>query len=249
MRIGRSRAGRGGFTLLELMVATALLAMLTLLLLTVLERTSRVWHRIEADLQSGREARAVFAGMEREVRSVFPPPGPGQFVLEDAVHGAFPSDRLFFLSLRPGAPAASGEPPQLCVVGYFVDWLPAESGQAGSFALFRYFKPAAETFRDHLENEAPIPSDVTPQTAGVELLAPHVRAFTIRAWRFDAAGRMGTFVPSPAAPLPDLLEIELLALDDDSAARLSSREEWEDPSRLPDAGTALQTVITISSLP
>lgn len=94
-----------GFTLLELLVAMALLGLLSLVLWGGLRFGTQVWRISGDDLEHGNKVRSVQAQLTRQITTAYP-----AFLRTDATHAvvAFDGgrDRLDFLTLDPMKPGS-----------------------------------------------------------------------------------------------------------------------------------------------
>lgn len=237
------------FTLTELLIAVALVSLLSLMLFSILDATSKLWKDNEARVDSYREARAALNFIARELSSAHVTDIPGQttFALNPDTTtvtqtniAADPewASRLFLLATLPADaqdPAANRS--DLCAVGYFLAFTRdatafnpnRESGgdaASSSYKLFRYFRSSDPTFQS-LTGASPDPLFTANPDVDAEIVAHNVTRFTVRAYNFDPAGGL-TEQPTPLNAPPDVLEISLTALNERDAAKLPDQSAWED---------------------
>lgn len=116
---------RKAFSLTEVLVATAVFALLLTLLLSITSGTSRIWQEGESQKARRQAARAVLDVMTRDLEAVQFPIVKGstnslEFLLNPAgASGLLNHDAIFWQAPVPGE-SVSGD---LQEVGYFVQWI------------------------------------------------------------------------------------------------------------------------------
>ncbi len=126
-----------GFTILELLVATAIFALLATLLLSMTSEASKLWQRAENQKARRQIARIIIETMSRDMESVaFPVVSGATNSLQLVVGSATGTTNLnpnaaFWQATASGTGPIGG----LAEVGYFVQWKDNRS------ALCRYYVP------------------------------------------------------------------------------------------------------------
>ncbi len=232
---------QSAFTLLELMVAMAVMSILLVLLLQMVDSATKLWRVNENRVDSYREARAALGIMARDLQNaVAGTTNANQFLVNT---DAFPlissiggvvantnsGSAVFFLSALPAKAQQSGSnKSDICQVGYFLALNRTGASTNQSLNLYRYFRSSDPTFQrlqagTNLFNNPP-PS---PNTADTELLARNVTGLTIRAFSITTNNALTNFSSSTNSPLPDLLEISVQAINQETAKKLdSSLSSW-----------------------
>jgi prepilin-type N-terminal cleavage/methylation domain-containing protein len=130
-----------GFTLIELMVATAVLSIMVLMLMEVLNRTSSAWTLGQAQTERRQSARSVADVMARELEPALMPldpldPGSLQFVLNStAMPASVCNPDTLFWQAPIAADRSRGD---VAEVGYFLKWDTAALGSPRPL-LCRFF--------------------------------------------------------------------------------------------------------------
>jgi type II secretory pathway component PulJ len=122
----------GAFSLLELLVATAVFLMLALILLSVAGSLSSYWQIGISHNERRASALAAFSRMARELRFAAAPINPAstnfQFVINPASVGA-----AYKLPQAAFWQAPAGSQGNMALVGYFVQWVNETNGLATNF--------------------------------------------------------------------------------------------------------------------
>jgi prepilin-type N-terminal cleavage/methylation domain-containing protein len=229
------------FTLLELMVAMAVMSILLVLLLQMVDSATKLWRVNENRVDSYREARAALGIMSRDLQNaVAGATNANQFLINTdafplissiggAVANTNTGSAVFFLTALPAKAQESGaNKSDICQVGYFLALNRTGASTNQSLNLYRYFRSSDPTFQrlqagTNLFNTPP-PS---PNTADTELLARNVTGLSIRAFSITTNNLLTNFTSSTNTPLPDLLEISVQAINQETAKRLdSSLSSW-----------------------
>jgi hypothetical protein len=145
-------------------------------------------------------------------------------------------DPLFFLTALPaGAQDPDTSKSSICAVGYFLGYNSTSlsgNSKEKSMNLYRYFKSSDDTYQV-LTNASPklVSKKLTTGRTGEEVLAKNVTHFNVKAFSFQptvplAPPKLVPFVQSAATPLPDMIEISIGAISNDSAKRLTSLNDW-----------------------
>ena len=238
-----SRFSCPGFSLLEVLVATAVLSILMVMLMGLVSSASALWRQSENRAEAFREARAALGIISRDLSSIFVGPQAtnhflfGQAAGEALARGGsvvFDGDRqaMFFLTLLPPAAQEEGSLSDICQVGYFLAFdrtaiSQALPGSQPSMNLYRYFLSSNQTFQRLSANGSVVfTNNLLPTDNSVELLARNVREFRIVPLVLSNGTYTTNFSPSPDRPLPDVLEISLSAVNQEAARRFPRREDW-----------------------
>lgn len=144
-------ARKRGFTLVEMLAATAVFIMMVTLLLSAVSQTSNAWQTAEAQKMRRERARSALDLISRDLQSAITPlPGknlthPTSFLMNP--ESGHPADTIFWRTLSPANRKAS----DITVVGYFVN---------DAKELCRYQTNASMTFT--LEEAAQAAANLKP---------------------------------------------------------------------------------------
>jgi prepilin-type N-terminal cleavage/methylation domain-containing protein len=291
----RTSRPRRGFSLVELLVAVAVLSTLMVLLFGFFDQATQAWQASERKIDAFREARAALYYIRRDLQSMVvndhipwvmyndpqaisdaPPPngfGPIRAGAPPVAHG----DTLFFISRQPLDAQEANSLSDLCAVGYYLRYSPdltvAEAGTGrirSTYKLHRYFRssnaaweqtgsPAvglkpflkalsAQRASDTAASLPPTPAHTfltnnqilfaaANPVSGDEVLARNVinlfiRAYTATHTQIATAGAVGE--------KPAYFEISLLALNNDTAAKLAQQADWHAPANVNDRSQLLR---------
>jgi prepilin-type N-terminal cleavage/methylation domain-containing protein len=242
------------FTLLELLVAMAVLAILVLMLMNMVDSATRLWRINENRVEGYREPRAALGIVARDLKTAMAGTNMQFFRLNDA--GYVPAgatvgtnaSHVFFLSAMPaGAQWTSNATPNksdICEIGYFVGYgktSASSNSPVNTLNLYRYFLSSDETYAALKNTNSPsypfpAASTIVLSDKNVELLARNIVSFKITAYSAisqtnatNAASVqqiLTNFVSSTNSAMPDLIEITLTAVNQDTAKKLSSQASW-----------------------
>lgn len=231
-----------GFTLVELMVAAAIFAVLLGLLFTVISQFTQIWQQGDRQKSRRQAARAVMEIMTRDLESAqFPAGGTNasqglQFLLNPPAAPAN-RDAAFWQAAVPGT-SASGD---MYEIGYFVQWGEDRNGRPRS-ALCRYSASATNenTIFNQPDADWITPGKLKAYAPGLDDLSDFKGVLAedvIGLWitLYDAQGKTNGLGPNyhslSNAIRPAAAEIALVLLDRSTAERIES----------PDAITGLYT--------
>ena len=247
---------RNGFTLIEIIVAMAVLSVLLTILLSMVNGASQLWRESERRVDSFREARGAMNLLTSDLKSLYASPDPkfiaiatdetaiGELVRNPA--GEDVGSALFFLTALPAsAQDPSGNKSDLCAVGYFVAFAKASASNdaKNSYNLYRYFISSDDTFENVL-NAEPTPffvgagPRVSATTKEVEIVARNITQFKVEPYSIvaNAAGdfdKLKEFNQSAVTPFPEVLDITLVAVNQDTADRWDgTKSDWENDSSI-----------------
>ncbi len=240
MNKGSGSAGArhgAGFTLIELMVAMAVMAVLVVLLFSMVDAATKLWRENENRVDAYREARAALAVMTSDLRSILVSTNTKYFSTN--IPGANPTgatNGLFFLTKLP----LSAQPPNnrgdLCAVGYFRGWEKQTAYFAGNtngdtlsrqaFHIFRSIYGSDQTYSNLLAPAAePLQNLAAANTA--EVLGRNVCSLEFLYYVTNTPGTFKPWVYKPDEPMPHMIEIRMVAISDDAAKRLDGvKGEW-----------------------
>ncbi|MDX2082356.1 MAG: GxxExxY protein [Terrimicrobiaceae bacterium] len=231
------------FTILELLVAMAVMAVLLVLLLNMVDSATKLWRENENRVDSYREARAALGIIGRDLQNaVAGATNTNHFLFNAAAFSRLQSVSdlqtdtnlagalLFLTSLPANAQQDGSNRSDVCQVGYFLAFgksSASTNAPVNTMNIYRFLLSSDQTF-DRLRNtNSPLfPDNLTTLGQQVELLARNVTRFTIRPLG-TSSNSVTNFVPSTNAPLPDLVEITISAINQDAAKKLgASASSW-----------------------
>lgn len=240
--------GRAGFTLLELLVATALFMILAVVLASIANNAASVWSWNESKSNLRQAARAAMSRMGGEMRqAVLPLDGTNQTSLQFVVNPpqvstAFQNRDAIFWQ----APIATGtNGADLAIVGYFV----RRDGNTSKLCrLFVNPGDSGYTLHDGTGNwlSDPLLNDKAPGTEASDLqgvFLEDVLGMWVNAYS-DASTLYTAYDSRVAHKLPARVDISLALLDKAGAKRIASGA-----IPLPDSRTHADVDAFLGSLP
>ncbi len=122
----RERTGEGGFTLVELLVAVAILSIIITSIYFLFSQSARVLDSARARSDLYQEARVLLEKMASDLSNAYFLPGEGRlyFVGLDEAQDGTPRDRLEFTALAYRWPAPGEKADELAEVSYFIEGPP-----------------------------------------------------------------------------------------------------------------------------
>lgn len=245
------------FTILELLVAMAVMALLLVLLMNMVDSATKLWRVNENRVDSYREARAALGIMARDLQNLVPSTNTAHFVINadafpklssvgSALTNTNSASAIFFLSALPQKaqdPAANKS--DVCQVGYFLAFDQTSPSTNKSLNLYRYFRSSDPTFQALSAGSGLFaPAPPWPASDNTELLARNVTALSLRAFSLTPVNTLTNFSPSLSTPAPDIIEVSLSAINQDTAKRLgNTASNWTDTNS-PAIRPSLQTFTT-----
>jgi prepilin-type N-terminal cleavage/methylation domain-containing protein len=138
-----------GFTLIEVMVSAAILAIVLAVMFSALSTSMSLWRNTDNKIVADREARAVELLLARDLANVIMPAATKFWPRVTNSGGVF---YLKFLTATPadGQPATAGNTGDVCYVEYAV--LPSTNGPGRE--VRRLFWPSGKTYTDVLSTGA-----------------------------------------------------------------------------------------------
>lgn len=258
----RRCAQREAFTLLELLVAMSVLALLLVLLLSMVNGATKLWKANENRVDSYREARAAINLIASDLASIYASPNANYvtdpnlktfYTQKDHLPATPVSVRnmdgsLFFLTATPtGAQEQGKNASDLCTVGYYLglDKTSLTGKGTASYNLYRYFRSSDDTFKAMTKGmpagsppqNGDILADVTIDTSPTnnnqggssEVLAKNITGFTVTPYTIPPPATLGgaygtpkKFDKSADTPLPDMIEITVTAISNETAKRFTT---------------------------
>jgi prepilin-type N-terminal cleavage/methylation domain-containing protein len=143
------RLSSSGFTLLEVLVASAILGVVMLVLLNTLSTSMSLWRNTEAKAASDREARASGLLLAQDLGSVVVPAGTNLWprIVTNRVGGVNTPILQFLTAKPPDYQTSPDDTGDVCYVEYAV--LP--STNASGRELRRLFWPSGKTYNDIIQ--------------------------------------------------------------------------------------------------
>ena len=242
---------RRAFTLLELLVAMSVLAVLVVMLMGMVDSATKLWRANENRVESYREARAALNLMVSDLKAIFPSTNAVYFSTNAAAEfeASDEDGKIFFLAALPITAQDSDSKSDLCEVGYYLKYgrSSLSSAKQETYSLYRYFKESNKTFTNLVN-----PSGLfTHTTTNVELLARNIPSFKLNYYRVAADGVISPWVSGGAQARPDFVEIQITALNNEVAKRLTQSNEWKNTNASGVAGNrrTFTARVPISQLP
>ncbi len=216
---------RRGFSMIELMASLAVGSLVLVLAAAMLGHSGDGYRQIGGKVASEREARAALTQLAEDLSSA-------SFHHEKIVEKsptAWPVDRLGFLALQPAdAQSAEGRIGDLCAVQYSVADLIINGKPMR--CLMRGVRESDETFRS-LRSGGPIDHLFATQPGRDEPIAFGVVSFSATPQIRTTDGRWGVW-QSTNSTGPEAIEIQLVVVRRDLAARMVSAADWDGENRL-----------------
>jgi len=217
-----------GFTLTEVLVSSAILAVLILLLLGMGDGVSKIWRDGEGRREALRELRASLQIITEDLHSAVITTNSDSLDIRKSEQELSPG--LFFLVSHPADRRHSEIKGDLCAVGYFLAADPKEKGCTNLYRFHASGEPVCKAVEeDSLQD---LYEKASPENAATtELLARNIVFFQIRS------------LPEQSTP-PELLEVTLSAINTRTARLIASDPKaGERNSRLLKEGLQRSTAI------
>ena len=241
--MNQPRTAKGGFTIVELLIAATITVLIVVMLGTMFGSLSTTASRANQRTDTFRDARAALQMMSRDLTnlvhpqwepdpfSVPPPTGPSQPLTRPAAHLALKniyqdpaSGNQQVYGLIAAKNSGKGD---LCSVGYYCRW----NDQGYGYSLRRFFRDSDTTYTT-LSSTASYVSDAvlyTPDAIGTaanamrdDVLAQHV--WNLKVTAYDASGAVISGYPyvcdsssASATQVPKALEISFWAMSPEAA--------------------------------
>lgn len=227
----------------------AILAILFLVMMSILDQSSRAWNDAEQRIDAFREGRAAQFVMNRDLEGLVQPTGKPFFFRNQNVspeiiriNAGLPppanGDTLFFTTLLPLNAQTDVSRSNLCLVGYYLAYI-SESTQPGakrSYNLYRHLSNSNDTFTAlenfYTTNNPPMIATFPRPPAGFngdEVLARNVINFKVTLFKKNpATGAVEKFTGPDwvNTDRPAMVTIEFDALNYSTASLLESAADW-----------------------
>jgi prepilin-type N-terminal cleavage/methylation domain-containing protein len=195
-----------GFTLTEVLVSSAILAVLILLLLGMGDGASKVWREGEGRREALRELRASLQIITEDLHSAVITTNSDSLDIRKPEQEQ--SSGLFFLVSHPADRRHSEIKGDLCAGGYFLAADPKENGCTNLYRFHAYGEPVSKAVEEDSLQE--LYGKASPENAATtELLARNIVFFQIHP------------LPEQSTP-PELLEVTLSAINTRTARLIAS---------------------------
>ena len=209
----------GGFTLLEVLISSAILVVILILLIGMADHTASLWHRGEQNRDASREVRAGLELITEDLHSAVITTNPSTLIITDE-NPPTAGSGLFFLASHPHEKRETGNEGDLCATGYFIA---ADPKVKGTSNLYR-FHASGGTVTSAIERnklQALYQSADPKNTATTELLARRLVKLDIhRLQENGAAG--GVLLISLATPRDERSGNNTTPLRDDQLLRYTT---------------------------
>ena len=220
------------FSLLELLVAIAVLCILLVILLDIVQGATNLWRTSENKVEAYREARAALQIISSDLRHALASTNTNFFRRDIS---SYPnSTNVAFLATLPLSSQETNSLSDVCTVGYFLayDNKSPVSGITGrqSYNLYRYFVESNETFAKLSDSSGPADVLDFDPSRQPEILARNVVGFKATYFITNGPGSFTTWTQSAATPMPDIVEIQLTAVNNERTMRFGARGasgEWD----------------------
>jgi len=230
-----SRRSDSAFSLLEILVAVTILALLMTVMLGITSSAVGLWRKGENRVDAYREARAALGVITRDLNLLVPPQSTNHFLLNsDGAFDQLPAaaesgpDRagaVFFLSRLPQeAQDPSESVAEICEVGYFLGFERLAGSSNATLNLYRFFRSSATTHSNIAATNSFHDAVIGP--TGEEMLARNIRKFVISPVVMTNGSVSTNFTPTPERPIPDWLEIRITAINQQASRQFPAQADW-----------------------
>jgi prepilin-type N-terminal cleavage/methylation domain-containing protein len=204
-QIPRHRRGRRGFTLIEIMVATAVMIVLVGLVVQITSQVLNVWSRSSGQLSANAEARVAMNLLTQDLETaVFRNNGLQWLRVESGggTGGPYAGQTVALNLFSPALDRPDG-PGDLCAIAYRLSYKETYAGGENVYALYRFIETPQNTFDTILGASASDPKGQLGLTGGIwaeanvtgdeNYLASNIVDFKVLVYEDD-----GTVPPVPA---------------------------------------------------
>ena len=212
---------------MEMLVSMVVLAVLGVATMSLVESAIDLWRANEGRTDACREARAALTVMTRDLRNAVTGTDVNvmKFNLQSGAAGTNYGSNVFFLASLPPSTQEGGSKSDVCEVGFFLARDRTRASTNRTLNLYRYFRSSNHTFSNMTSGS--LFTNVATGAAGEELLARNVVEMKITPVS-SSGGDWIPFVPTPEAPLPEMVEITLVTVGHDAAQQLENFDRWTD---------------------
>lgn len=169
----RSKKCRGAFTLIEIMVAAAIMTVLVGLVLQITGEVLKAWNRSSGKLSANAEARIAMDLITQDLETAILRDNGQQWLLINGADGVGPYDNSTggqTVSIKMFSPALDRDQSSagdICAVAYELDFGPAYAGSEDNvYALYRKLVPPDVTFADLMGSPSDTSSPQLTLTGG-----------------------------------------------------------------------------------
>lgn len=224
--------GSAGFSLVEVLLSSTILAILILLLLGMTEGASRLWRDGEHRREPTLEAREGLRAIATDLRSAVLTDDPECLVPGMTVDDGKATDGLFLLVTHPAEERQPGSKGDLCVAGYFTAPAPESPGERHLYRFHASGEEVAEAVRHHTLKE--LYGTARPGSTNTELLARHIE-------------KMSAKPALEEGIRPVAMRVSLLALNGETARRIASSpgEKERNDSLIQRQGVRLSEIVRL----
>lgn len=217
---------KAAFSLIELLVAMAVLSLLVVLLMGMVDSATTLWRENENRVDAYREARAALNIIASDLRALHPTGNPAHFA---ANLPGLPEDNVVFLAALPASAQEAGNKSDLCVVGFYVEDGPKTpvfpTGEQ-TRNLYRVGLDSNPTFQLLTTGGGTGVFDIGELLAAEEILASNIASIRITPYQITETGALASFTQSPTNSVPHLIEVELVAVSSEFATRFPNPAQW-----------------------
>jgi hypothetical protein len=229
----------------------SVLTILLVLLLSMVDGSTKLWKTNENRVDSYREARAAINLIKSDLASIYTSTNTDYFYTEKDQKPDVPvkvsgmDGSIFFMPALPkDAQESTKNKSDLCTVGYYLGFDKTSLTGKGtkSYNLYRYFRSSDDTYTSLANNNfmSGVTTDTSQTSANSEVLAKNIVGFTVTPYEipFDPSNPTSSRTPIPftkttSTPLPDMIEISITAISNDAAKRFGDdKTKWEDPNSI-----------------
>lgn len=211
------------FTLLEMLVATAVFSMMSVLLFSIINDATKLWRDQQSREDGFREARAALNFLSRDIQASLISTNPNWFYTT--------SNRVAFLTTLPSNSQGTGlDRGDICAVGYSLEWGKMNTNSVSEksrMSLYRYVRFSDPTYSTFVRVSSPIQTlfDNPDGTNTVrELLAANVSGVAFKFYKTNSAGIPQTY--TGGAGTPAIFDIVITVLNDKTAKQLNTQADW-----------------------
>jgi hypothetical protein len=169
------------FTLLEVLVSSAILVIVIGLLIFMANHTTQLWHHGESRRNASRELRAGLEIITEDLHSAVLTTNPSTLAITKNENLG---SRLFFTVSHPSEMRSVGNEGDLCATGYFIAEDAQSKGSGKSYNLYRFHASGDAVSKAFEKNTLPAlyasASASASNAATTELLARHLIQLNVR---------------------------------------------------------------------
>jgi len=208
------------FTLVELLAATAVLALLMVALVAMFDQAMRGWQNAQRGIDARREVRAALQFLESDLRGLVVAPGRPIFndLVDNHNMGFDYNSRLTFLTMLSSNAQAAGNVGDLCAVQYSVE------RTNNSYRLIRRLQMSRDLLPILLANtnitQAESYFQGSPDWGELAFNVVYFRA------EFKTLTNLAARAEGPSITRPDFVQMELTAYPRQVAQGFKNASDW-----------------------